>query len=491
MALALLLGSITRAQVPVALSPLAKQQFLSITGAPLAGGCLNTYITGSSTPLATYTDGTGTAQNTNPIILDAGGFANIWLSNSSYRFTLTSAGGVNCATGVFQYTVDNVSAYTVINQAQNIFLLGAASDPGGSAGELAYRTDIPCFRGFSTLWDCFVTLTATQTLSNKTFASPAFTGTATGFVGTSSVLNNPNVNGTVVNGPPATYLVMANDLATGTTLNKLAKINPAGLAGFAILPLITDTGGMTGIVVAGAGITGNATIQQNGSASCVFDNAVTSGDYVQVSSTVAGDCHDSGVAYPSSNQVLGRVLATNVAAGTYLIDLFGPEIKAGNQGATVGCTNFTPATVTNNNAIQTLISCTIPANTLTQGSLLNMDLTGVESTAAGQNTIYTISLGGGTPCLSNPTQGVANNQPYNIYAKFAVLTTGAGGTANWSCGYASTVSGGGVLGPNGIIGTPTISVNTTISNVLLIQEQMSVANAGNSVTGQLLKAVLF
>lgn len=328
-AIALLLCSTfgMRAQVPVALSPLAKQQFLSIAGVPLAGGCVGTFITGTSTPLATYTDGTGLATNPNPIILDGGGFANIWLKNASYRFTVTSAGGVNCSTGTFQYTVDNVSAYTVINQANNLFLLGASSDPSGSAGELAYRTDIPCFRGFSTLWDCFVTLTGTQTLTNKTISNGAYSGAQTGFVGTSPVLNNPNVNGTVVNGPPATYLVMANDLATGTALNKLAKINPTGLAGFAILPLISDTGGVTGIVVSGAGNTGNATIQQNGSASCVFDNAVTSGDYVQISSSIAGDCHDTGVNYPTAGQAIGRVLATNVAAGTYVVDLFGPEIK--------------------------------------------------------------------------------------------------------------------------------------------------------------------
>src|SRR6266436_2281724 len=169
MALALLLGSIARSQVPVALSPLAKQQFLSITGVPLAGGCLGTFITGSSTPLATYQDGTGTATNSNPVILDAGGFANLWLKNASYRFTLTSAGGVNCSTGTFQYTVDNVSSYSVINQAQNIFLSCQSSDPAGSAGELGCRSDLSNkARYFSTLWDSLVEETIATTLTNKT-----------------------------------------------------------------------------------------------------------------------------------------------------------------------------------------------------------------------------------------------------------------------------------------------------------------------------------
>lgn len=321
----------TLAQTPVQVSPVPRQQFFNVTtGAPLVSGCLFTYITQTSTPLATYTDSTGVAQNTNPVILGVDGGANLWLSNSSYRFTLYSSGGVNCASGSFQYTIDGVSAYSILNQAQNLFLLGASSDPAGSAGELAYRTDIPCIRAFTTFWDCLVTLTGTQSLTNKTLASPVFTGTETGIVATSPTLNTPNINGTVVTGPPATYLVMANDLATGTTLNKLAKINPAGLAGFAILPLITDTGGVTGIVVAGAGNTLSATIQQSGSVSCVFDNATTAGNYIQISPTVAGDCHDAGVGYPSSGQVIGRSLATNAGIGTNIIDLFGPEIRAAN-----------------------------------------------------------------------------------------------------------------------------------------------------------------
>src|SRR5260221_2050088 len=93
------LAHIGQAQTSVALAPLAKQQFLSTTGAPLASGCLFTYISGTSTPLATYQDSTGTAQNTNPVILDIGGFAPLRLSNSAYRFTLYSTGGVNCSSG--------------------------------------------------------------------------------------------------------------------------------------------------------------------------------------------------------------------------------------------------------------------------------------------------------------------------------------------------------------------------------------------------------
>lgn len=217
LALILCFSLTAQAQAPaVALSPVARQQFLSITGAPLASACLFTYVSGTSTPLATYTSGTGAAQNTNPVILDSGGFANLWLTNASYRFTLVSAGGTNCSTGVFQYTVDNISSYSIINQAQNLFLLGATSDPAGSAGELSYRTDIPCFRGFTTFWDCFVTLTAAQTLTNKTLTNAVINGAT---IGTSSV------NGVTTSGTPTTgQIPTATSASTATWQSRTIAI---------------------------------------------------------------------------------------------------------------------------------------------------------------------------------------------------------------------------------------------------------------------------
>ena len=102
--------------VPVILSPVPKIQFFDASGRPLAFGCVFSYQSGTTTPLATYTDSTGTVQNTNPVILDAGGFANgvtaggmIWLAaGQAYTLKVVSAGGVHCASGTTQYTIDGV-----------------------------------------------------------------------------------------------------------------------------------------------------------------------------------------------------------------------------------------------------------------------------------------------------------------------------------------------------------------------------------------------
>ena len=86
------------------LTPSAKQQFFSDAGVPLVGGKVFTYAAGTSTPLATFQDSTGLVSNTNPIILDSRGEANIWLSPSAaYKFVLKTSADVTI------WTVDNIN----------------------------------------------------------------------------------------------------------------------------------------------------------------------------------------------------------------------------------------------------------------------------------------------------------------------------------------------------------------------------------------------
>jgi len=70
------------------LSPNAKQQFFSNAGIPAAGYRLYTYISGTSTPLPTYSDKAATTPNANPIVLDSRGEAVIYLLPVSYRYVL-------------------------------------------------------------------------------------------------------------------------------------------------------------------------------------------------------------------------------------------------------------------------------------------------------------------------------------------------------------------------------------------------------------------
>jgi hypothetical protein len=85
------------------LTPTPKQQFFDANGDPLVAGKVYTYAGGTTTPIATYTSQTGATANTNPIILDSRGMANIWLQPTiAYKFLVTDSNDVQ------QYTTDNI-----------------------------------------------------------------------------------------------------------------------------------------------------------------------------------------------------------------------------------------------------------------------------------------------------------------------------------------------------------------------------------------------
>lgn len=84
------------------LTPTPKQQFFDSNGTPLAGGKLYSYAAGTTTPLATYTSAAGNIANTNPIILDTRGEAEVWLGSGSYKLTLKTSADVSV------WTVDNI-----------------------------------------------------------------------------------------------------------------------------------------------------------------------------------------------------------------------------------------------------------------------------------------------------------------------------------------------------------------------------------------------
>lgn len=87
-----------------ALSPPPKLQFFDANGVPLAGGKLYSYVAGTTTPLATYTSAGETTFNTNPIILNSRGEAEVWLGSPLYKFKLTTAADVEI------WTVDNITS---------------------------------------------------------------------------------------------------------------------------------------------------------------------------------------------------------------------------------------------------------------------------------------------------------------------------------------------------------------------------------------------
>lgn len=151
---------------------------------------------------------------------------------------------------------------------------------------------------------------------------------------------------------------VANAGVTGTTRWRLAKLT--GAPSTAVIVATTDTDGAIGIVTANAGTTLTATIQTEGLVNCDFDAATTAGNYVQISATTAGKCHDAGSTFPGSGQVLGRVLSTNGASGNYQMLLV-----ASGKGFTGSPVDATYITQTPNSTL----SNEQPLNALTDGLL--------------------------------------------------------------------------------------------------------------------------
>src|SRR5262245_1215974 len=82
-------------------APLGKFIAFTAAGLPLAGGKVWTYQTGTSTPTTTWSDQPLTVPNTNPVILDSAGRADIWIADASvmiYKFVVQDSNGVEMYT---------------------------------------------------------------------------------------------------------------------------------------------------------------------------------------------------------------------------------------------------------------------------------------------------------------------------------------------------------------------------------------------------------
>ncbi len=105
--------------MPVSYTLLLQPRFRSLLsdGTPNVGGKVYTYQAGTTIPATTYSNSDLTSENTNPVVLDADGQADIWFSGP-YKVVVTDAAGVQlyAADNLFGFKSDIVCSLPVQDQ---------------------------------------------------------------------------------------------------------------------------------------------------------------------------------------------------------------------------------------------------------------------------------------------------------------------------------------------------------------------------------------
>ena len=109
-------------------------QWVDTNGDPLVSGTINTYVEGTTTNKATYSDRAGTA-NANPIVLDSAGSSQIWMdADARYKLVVKNSSGTTI------FTLDNLSP---IAEGLTSTTLAADLDVNGNSIISAANGDIP------------------------------------------------------------------------------------------------------------------------------------------------------------------------------------------------------------------------------------------------------------------------------------------------------------------------------------------------------------
>ena len=197
----------------VNLAPSPKFQF-NQNGAPLSGGLLFTYAAGTTTKLATYNSSTGGTPNTNPVVLDSNGQADVWLTaGSTYKFVLSPAGDTDPPSNAF-WTEDQIAG---IND-----VITGGSSPGSTV--VLQTGDVKFFAGpEASLATGWLSCTGAP-VSRSTFSDLfAMIGTTWGAGDGTTTFNLPDLRGRAPVGADAMGGAAANVL-TSTSIGTSATL---------------------------------------------------------------------------------------------------------------------------------------------------------------------------------------------------------------------------------------------------------------------------
>ena len=310
------------------LTPTPKQQIYGSDGNPLVGGKIYTYAAGTTTPLATFTDAGGLTANTNPIILNSLGQANIWLDlTSSYKFSIYTS------TDVLLYTVDNIA--TPVDYASLVTLLASPPPIGSTAANTGAFTTLTATTGTittlgattgnittvnaTTVNAATITATGTVTAETLTFegggsmtkpSEPAIKPiTATVAANALTVTLNPTTldfrSATLTSGTVVSRLIssaISVTVSSGSTLGTVSGTQSR------IVVLAIDNAGTVELAV--VNIAGGNDLTETGVISTTAEGGAGAADSINV---IYSNVARTNVAY----RVVGYIESTQATAGTW------------------------------------------------------------------------------------------------------------------------------------------------------------------------------
>ena len=294
------------------LTPTPKQQIFGSDGAPLVGGKIYTYAAGTTTPLATYTDsGAGTA-NTNPIILNSLGQANIWLSTATYKFSVyTSA-------DVLLYTVDNISA-----PLDSTSLASALSSPtpiGNTTPNTGAFTTLTATTGNITTVNATTSTTTGVTTTGTLTFSGGGSMTKPPAPGIQSITATVAANALTVTLSPTNLDFRSSTLTSGTVVSRTVSssisvvvssgstLGTVSAVQSRIVVLAIDNAGTVELAV--VNIAGGNDLTETGLITTTAEGGAGAADSA---STIYSTTARTSVAY----RVVGYVESTQATAGTW------------------------------------------------------------------------------------------------------------------------------------------------------------------------------
>jgi hypothetical protein len=305
------------------LTPTPKQQIFGSDGLPLVGGKIYTYAAGTTTPLATYTDAGGLTANTNPIILNSLGQANIWLApSSSYKFSVyTSA-------DVLLYTVDNIS--TPIDYLSLVTSLASPPPIGSTAPNTGAFTTLTATTGTITTINT-TTVNATTVNATTITATGTITAETLTFEGGGSLTKVPepeikpitaavSASALTVTLNPTTLDFRSATLASGTLVSRVissaisvtvssgSTLGTVSAVQSRIVVLALDNAGTVELAV--VNIAGGNDLTETGLISTTAEGGAGAADSA---STIYSTTARSSVAY----RVVGYIESTQATAGTW------------------------------------------------------------------------------------------------------------------------------------------------------------------------------